>query len=78
MGPWVDLNLRWLRSMISYICTYNLYYYPEQANVYSRYQGPNMSRNDRKNTYEHVHPVKIQISLWICAVWSESSLGTFE
>ena len=35
-----------------------------------------MSRNVRKRTFEHVRPAKIQISLRIRAVWSESSLGT--
>ena len=31
----------------------------------------------RKRKLRHVHPAKIQISLRIRAVWSESSLGTF-
>ena len=35
------------------------------------------SRNVRKRTFGHVRPVKIQISLRISAVWSESSLGAF-
>ena len=34
-------------------------------------------RNVRKRTFGHVHPAKIQISLRIRAVWSESSLGAF-
>ena len=37
-----------------------------------------MSRNVRKCTFGHVHPVKIQIRLRKCAIWSESSLGTFQ
>ena len=36
-----------------------------------------ISRNVRKRTFWHVRPAKIQISLRIRAVWSESSLGTF-
>ena len=36
-----------------------------------------MNRNVRKRTFGHVRPVKIQISLRIRAVWSESSLGAF-
>ena len=31
----------------------------------------------RKRTFRHARPAKIQISLHIHAVWSESSLGTF-
>ena len=34
-----------------------------------------MSRNFRKRTFRHVRQAKIQISLRIRAVWSESSLG---
>ena len=34
-----------------------------------------MVRNVRKRTFGHMHPAKIQISLRIRAVWSESSLG---
>ena len=33
--------------------------------------------NVRKITFGHVRPAKIQISLRICAGWSESSLGAF-
>ena len=33
------------------------------------------SRNDRKRTFEQVHLERIQISLRICAVWSD--LGAF-
>ena len=36
-----------------------------------------MSRDVRKRTFKHVRPVKIQISLRIRAVWSESSLPAF-
>ena len=36
-----------------------------------------MSRKVRKRTFGHVRPAKIQISLRIRAVWSESSRGTF-
>ena len=36
-----------------------------------------MSRNIRKRTFWHVRPAKIQISLRMRAVWSESSLGEF-
>ena len=36
-----------------------------------------MSRNVRKRTSGHVRPAKIQISLRIRAVWSESPLGAF-
>ena len=36
-----------------------------------------MRGNVRKHTFGHVCPLKIQISLCIRAVWSESSLGTF-
>ena len=36
-----------------------------------------MSRNFRKRTFGHERPAKIQISLRIRAVWSESSLGAF-
>ena len=36
-----------------------------------------MSRSIRKRTSGHVRPAKIQISLRIRAVWSESSLGAF-
>ena len=36
-----------------------------------------MSRNDRKRTSAHERQVKIQISLRIRAVWSESSPGAF-
>ena len=36
-----------------------------------------MSRNVQKRTLVHVRPAKIQISLRIRAVWSESSLGVF-
>ena len=36
-----------------------------------------MIRNVRKRTFGHVRPVKIQTSLRIRAVWSESSLGVF-
>ena len=35
------------------------------------------SHNDRKRSYGHVRPAKIQIRLRIRAVWSESSLGAF-
>ena len=31
----------------------------------------------KKGNFKNVHPAKIQISLRIRAVWSESSLGTF-
>ena len=34
-------------------------------------------RKIRKRTFEHVRPAKIQISLRIRAVWSESSLSEF-
>ena len=37
----------------------------------------NMSRYARKRTFGHVRPAKSQISLRICTVWSESSLGAF-
>ena len=33
-----------------------------------------LSRNVRKRTFRHVRPTKIQISLHIRAVWSDSSL----
>ena len=36
-----------------------------------------MSRNVRKRTLLHVHPTKIQISLRMRAVWSESSLSAW-
>ena len=36
-----------------------------------------MRRDVSKWTFGHVHPAKIQISLRIRAVWSESSLGAF-
>ena len=36
-----------------------------------------MSRNVRKRTLWYMRPAKIQISLRIRAVWSESSLGAF-
>ena len=36
-----------------------------------------MSPNMRNGTFGHVGPAKIQISLRIRAVWSESSLGAF-
>ena len=36
-----------------------------------------MSRNGQKRALEHVRQANIQISLRICAVWSESSLGAF-
>ena len=36
-----------------------------------------MSCNVTKCTFRYVCPAKIQISLYIDAVWSESSLGTF-
>ena len=36
-----------------------------------------LNRNARKRTVVHVCPAKIQISLRIRAVWSESSLGAF-
>ena len=36
-----------------------------------------MNRNVWKRTWRYVHPAKIQISLRIRAVWSESSLGAF-
>ena len=36
-----------------------------------------MSHNVRNHTFEHVCPVKIQISMHIHTFWSESSLGTF-
>ena len=36
-----------------------------------------MSRYVRKRTFGHVLPAKIQISLCIRSVWSESSLGVF-
>ena len=38
---------------------------------------PQLSRNVRKRKFEHVRLAKIQISLLIFAVWSESSLGSF-
>ena len=37
----------------------------------------NISLKVRKRTFGHVRPAKIQISLRIRAVWSESSLGAF-
>ena len=40
-------------------------------------QKSNLSLNIRKRTYKHVRTAKIQISLRIRAVWSESSLGAF-
>ena len=43
----------------------------------ARYVWQYQSRNVRKRTFGHVHPVKIQISLRIRAVWSECSLGAF-
>ena len=36
-----------------------------------------MKRNARKRTFVSVRPAKIQISLRIRTVWSESSLGAF-
>ena len=36
-----------------------------------------MHSNVRKRIFGHVPPAKIQISLRIRAVWSESSLGAF-
>ena len=36
-----------------------------------------LSRNVRKRTFGQMRPEKIQISLRICAVWLESSLGAF-
>ena len=36
-----------------------------------------MSRNVRKHTFEHVGPAKIQISLRIRSISSESLLGAF-
>ena len=36
-----------------------------------------MSLKSEKYTFGHVHPAKIQISMRICKVWLESSLGTF-
>ena len=36
-----------------------------------------MSRNGRKHNLGHVHPAKIQISLRVRAVWSESSPVAF-
>ena len=36
-----------------------------------------LSQNIRKHTFGHVRSAKIQISLRIRAVWSESSLGAF-
>ena len=36
-----------------------------------------LSRNVRKRTFWRVHPAKIQISLRVRAVWSESSQGAF-
>ena len=36
-----------------------------------------MSLNVRKRTFEHVRQVKIQISLRIHTIWSESALGAF-
>ena len=36
-----------------------------------------MRRNFRKRTFRHVRLAKIQVSLRICAIWSESSLGAF-
>ena len=36
-----------------------------------------LNRNVRKGTFGYVRPAKIQISLCIRAVWSESSLDTF-
>ena len=46
---------------------------------YSRFShsAPYMNRNARKCTFWKMRPAKIQISLRICAVWSESSLGVF-
>ena len=35
------------------------------------------SRTVKKRTFRYVRQAKIQISLRICAVWSESSLGAF-
>ena len=37
----------------------------------------NIRRNVRKRTFGHMRPTKIQISLRIRTVWSESSLGAF-
>ena len=36
-----------------------------------------MNYTVRKRIFGHVRPAKIQISLRICAVWSDSSLGAF-
>ena len=36
-----------------------------------------LSHDVRKCTFEHVRTAKIQISLHIRAIWSESSLGAF-
>ena len=36
-----------------------------------------VSLNVRKHSFGQVRPAKIQISLYICAVWSESSLVAF-
>ena len=36
-----------------------------------------MCRNDSKPAFQHVRPAKIQISLRICAVWSEYSQDAF-
>ena len=36
-----------------------------------------MNRNATKRTFGHVRPAKIQISLRIRAVWSESSLSAY-
>ena len=36
-----------------------------------------MNHNVKKRSFEHVRPAKIQISLRITAVWSESPMGVF-
>ena len=68
-------------NVTSYICTLSwcgLYFLLlwDQWTHLEQFENK-MSRNIRKRNFRYVRPAKIQISLLIRAVWSESSLSAF-
>ena len=50
---------------------------PNVAGYFQSTESLHMNRKDRKRTFRHVRSAKIQVSLRIRTVWSESSLDSF-
>ena len=74
---WSDCSIR---SSLIWVCTVCICHFVRNFSVqnfrtFTMFMY--MSLNVRKHIFGHMHPARIQISLRICGVWSESSLGIF-